>query len=1065
MAGQRLEISAFFNNGNSEEQVRKLRTSITELGRSAKATGASMKGAGSDMYTMSSGLRVMEGNVTNSTRTVARFLMQFQGAAAIMQAAFPLIGLVALGGMIYATEEKIRKFVKGMQEMPHEVAHAFRELTAPMQRANDELRLQGARLDQDIARLQGKPTNNLALAINEAVVQADKLSDSLEKALEAWGKVNKEKSISGFRSFFTGEASTGADDQRSKKLAAEIEDIDASGLAAVRAARDKKDAHAEEAAQLAWNEAAQRRLNAAIREYGADLGRAQSLQRVHESKGTKEDLGAFYKEHPAQKGSAFGPNAEDQSVLIERLKGGLHALSEAYDGYTLSLSNNNKEKVKGKLEDANSAERAERPYDKAVAELIATTGEARAKLETVGASPEERARIEALALAKKKIAELNEEEKRYHRSLTADQKTVISDLTVWRAKITEVAKAYETLYDATVKSAHEAAASDLMAGAAGRGYAAERAAKIEAELMAKMGTRYGEDSKQADILRAQERYNVALAFDAKHNEELAVTVAHLKEETRLQDALAGARGGGRGAVRQVELQDIRERGLRQGDNGWEVAAKIDAYLAKEKDATATELAGMQQKMSATQALMGARTEAQRREIEAQNAYNEAWFKNNNAEVARAAADEVRLKYQESIVTEANKEASAYTDQADKNRQILEILRQRVALVGKSLETQLAISKTLDDQRKLEVDILLKQDSAMAGVKAFFTEMQEQGERTAQIIKNAMTSALDGVSSQLAKLVTGQKTDFAKMFQGIGETILKDSFKSAMQKGLGALGGKLFPGGNPLVKRDGNSEATALFVKQVGGTKAAGVGQGADSQSGVGALKSALGVGGGGGSGGAGGASGDSGGRGLPGGMGTEMALMGAEGAFIGTVAKSNLSTKKKILASLGIHFGMNALGVALHLAGQQGMAGDSGGSGGAGGAGGANGAPTGGGDPYSGMGVVGANGAPASGTLPFAGYMASGGDMTPGMSYITGEAGAERIDMGRSSARVTPLSHGSETGGGTTYIVNAPGSELGAENRIRRTLESVHQSAVANSVRANAERVHRTPQRSPGRAA
>jgi hypothetical protein len=99
------------------------------------------------------------------------------------------------------------------------------------------------------------------------------------------------------------------------------------------------------------------------------------------------------------------------------------------------------------------------------------------------------------------------------------------------------------------------------------------------------------------------------------------------------------------------------------------------------------------------------------------------------------------------------------------------------------------------------------------MRDFFEEMRTEAETTGHILYSALHSALDRSSDQLAKLVTGQKTDIGKTVQEVGQGMVKDSIKSAMMQGLGKLGSLLgikAPG-----KHDGSSADAFLFVKDVG----------------------------------------------------------------------------------------------------------------------------------------------------------------------------------------------------------------------------------------------------------
>jgi len=92
-------------------------------------------------------------------------------------------------------------------------------------------------------------------------------------------------------------------------------------------------------------------------------------------------------------------------------------------------------------------------------------------------------------------------------------------------------------------------------------------------------------------------------------------------------------------------------------------------------------------------------------------------------------------------------------------------------------------------------------------------------------------------------------------------------------------------------------------------------------------------------------------------------------------------------------------------------------------------------------------------------FLAGGGDVDPGGSYVVGDGGEPELFRPRTAGSVTPFS---KMGGGVTnhYVIDARGAEVGVEHRIGRAIETAHNSAVATSVRATAERARRTPQRS-----
>ena len=153
-------------------------------------------------------IRVAEGGMANNLRAVENFMTKTLGLGPALQAIFPLVGAIAFAGLLFTMGKEVYAFFKKAEEGPARVANAFRLLNAPLQLTNDELRVANDRLDNDIAKLEGKRQNSLQLALDQARVAADKLADSLDKDLEGLNKLLKEENVNAFVGFFTDTAST-----------------------------------------------------------------------------------------------------------------------------------------------------------------------------------------------------------------------------------------------------------------------------------------------------------------------------------------------------------------------------------------------------------------------------------------------------------------------------------------------------------------------------------------------------------------------------------------------------------------------------------------------------------------------------------------------------------------------------------------------------------------------------------------------------------------------------------------------------------------------------------------
>ena len=79
--------------------------------------------------------------------------------------------------------EEVYKFYAQMRDYPEKLRGAFVELNAGVRLSNDEIALSTARIEQQIAKLQGRRENGLKIALDEARVAADKLAESLDHDL------------------------------------------------------------------------------------------------------------------------------------------------------------------------------------------------------------------------------------------------------------------------------------------------------------------------------------------------------------------------------------------------------------------------------------------------------------------------------------------------------------------------------------------------------------------------------------------------------------------------------------------------------------------------------------------------------------------------------------------------------------------------------------------------------------------------------------------------------------------------------------------------------------------
>jgi hypothetical protein len=145
------------------------------------ATQAMGHGTVSSMQASSAAIRALEGGMTGNIRAAERFISLIPGVGKALQAAFPVVGGIALAGIFVKIGEEAAKAIKKVEEAPQSITNSFRELNNAAQSSNDALAITNDKLENEIAKLQGKPQNNLKLAIDEARLAADKMAESLDR--------------------------------------------------------------------------------------------------------------------------------------------------------------------------------------------------------------------------------------------------------------------------------------------------------------------------------------------------------------------------------------------------------------------------------------------------------------------------------------------------------------------------------------------------------------------------------------------------------------------------------------------------------------------------------------------------------------------------------------------------------------------------------------------------------------------------------------------------------------------------------------------------------------------
>jgi len=140
------------------------------------------------------------------------------------------------------------------------------------------------------------------------------------------------------------------------------------------------------------------------------------------------------------------------------------------------------------------------------------------------------------------------------------------------------------------------------------------------------------------------------------------------------------------------------------------------------------------------------------------------------------------KHEAAINEEAAKLVTVYNDQVAHLNDLTAALERQRKDHGDTLEIEIALRDLENERLKLAVQQELKLRGAKDGLKAFFLEMQEQAESAGDIVYHALHSALDRLSDDFGKLFTGQikKGDIGKTFGKTFEGIGESMVSSSIK---------------------------------------------------------------------------------------------------------------------------------------------------------------------------------------------------------------------------------------------------------------------------------------------
>ena len=762
---------------------------VTKAKSTVKDFGAGTRSA---MVEANASVRILEGNMGSSTRVLSRFLVETLKLGPALKLAFPVAGAIFLADTVLQVSQRVRDFFKEIRNAPLEMDKAFRQAGAPMRAANDELELSTAKLENQLAKLEGRRQNVLKEVLLEAAKAADKLADSLLKDLDAIDKILKEKKVGVMRNLL-GEAKIDDLDKVVDKLDSALFTLTEQfqeKYAKARAVGGKKGLDEIHALEVEENTRRSNLYEAALKD----------LKEIGGTVPTRAFMAGFSGSFHAQVLPKEDTTVRDKAIRdIERI------WNEDLRAIKLTPLN---EAAKAKVDEAaanKEAEKLTRPFTDKLKELEDHLAEAKSKLGAIGAGPEAEATMRAFKLAQESIRGVNKALEEYHLSLTLGQMAQIQNVAAATAAVEVETEWRSHLEDVTVKIKDQIRAQEMLTTAVGRGHAAVRAANVEAEVMKERGKLYGLGGEAGRAAEEELRVRLTAAALAKEQTAAAETNQTLGYQIGLANRLAEAHALGAAEIERINALEIIRAGIVRGASGLEIAQEVSKYYADRRSQAAADLATLHAEIAGNEKL----AEAQLKGVEALRLQRE---ENIRAEMVRLHPDTdveaVRRKQEQEhqLITVGEVLRRTYNDQLEELQLQLKTLDDLIVKHGATLGL-LAARKTLEDEiLHTQAEQALKVGTLKDGLHAFFLDMKAQAKEPGQILYESMTSAIDQVSDEFSKLVTHQKTSFGKMFLGLGQQMVKESFKAEIQMELGKLGEKIFHKditGRPVTFRPGD----------------------------------------------------------------------------------------------------------------------------------------------------------------------------------------------------------------------------------------------------------------------
>ena len=229
---------------------------------------------------------------------------------------------------------------------------------------------------------------------------------------------------------------------------------------------------------------------------------------------------------------------------------------------------------------------------------------------------------------------------------------------------------------------------------------------------------------------------------------------------------------------------------------------MEEFDNKVKESNAQQLHDLALQIAAQRNLNAAKLQGAEfvRAAQLQNRFGE--IDNSNASPQQKQA----LKDAASLQSQMSRDSNTTNPWITGAKDQLENLNRTLVQLDKIRNSEEAIKEIEMERGKLLDEMALKMNDVGVGLHVALSQMADDVQTSSKIARDSLMQLQTGVNDTLAKVMTGQKTGWAKMFQSDGESLIK--------KGLGNLEGSALKSLGFGSKADGSS-GSPFYVKVVG----------------------------------------------------------------------------------------------------------------------------------------------------------------------------------------------------------------------------------------------------------